>query len=101
MVVRKSINQTDLWAIKNHLESTAWEMIKWYTLAQLSLMDWRDTRTIRNSWDYLPVRVDNNNSFFCYRKWLQAKPYKTLYVRMDEIKQIFTKRNKGKRLITE
>jgi len=101
MAIRKSINNTELRQIKHHLENTAWELIKWYTLAQLSLMDWKDTRTIRNSWDYLPIRIDNSKSYFDFRKWLQKKPYMTLYIRVDEIKQLFNKRNKKKKLIIE
>lgn len=101
MVIRKSLNNTELRQIKHHLENTAWELIKWYTLTQLSLMDWKDTRTIRNSWDYLPIRVDNGKSYFDFRKWLQKNPYMTLYIRVDEIKQLFNKRNKKKKLIIE
>ena len=101
MVIRKTLNNTELRQLKDHLENTAWELIKWYTLTQLSLMDWKDTRTVRNSWDYLPIRVDNSKSLTSFKAGNQKKPYMTLYIRVDEIKQLFNKRNKRKKLIIE
>lgn len=95
------MNQTDIWELQDHRDNTARELVKWYTLFQLSLMDWRDTRTIRNSWKYIPVRFDNWFSISQYKKWLQKKPYRILWLRVDEVKYIYGKRNKGKKLIEE
>lgn len=99
MVLRKSINQTDLWEIRDHLENTIWTMVKCYTLGQLSLIDWRDTRSVKTSWDYLPVRVDNWGSLSKFKNWKQKRPYMTFWIRVDEIKDLYNKRNKKKKLI--
>lgn len=101
MGVRKSINQTDLWEILDHRDNTAWEMIKCYTLSQLSIMDWKDIRAIRKSWNYLPVRIDTWTALYKFKKWECERPYMTFWIRMDEIKDLFKKRNKGKKLTEE
>ena len=101
MPIMKKINRTDMREIRDHRDNTAWELIKCYTLSQLSIMDWIDTRTIRTSWRYFPVRVDNAKSLLAFKKWIQKKPYMTFYIRLDEIKAIFSKRNKGKKLTIE
>lgn len=101
MPIRKSINNTDLWEIKDHLEATAWELVKCYTLAQLSLIDWKDTRFIRHYKDYLPVRIDTAQSLRKYRIWENKKPYMIAWIRLDEIKDLYSKRSKWKKLKEE
>lgn len=97
MAIIKKVDKTDKREIKDHMENTAKDLVKCYTLAQLSVMDWLDTRTIKNSWRYLPVRIDNSKSLYAYRSWITKKPYTTMYIRLDEVRYIFNKRT-GKKL---
>lgn len=101
MPVIKKTNRTDMREIRDHRDNTAWELIKCYTLAQLSIMDWIDTRTIKTCWRYFPVRVDNSKSLTAFKAWNQKRPYMVLWIRLDEIKDLFKKRNKGKKLTIE
>lgn len=101
MAIKKKIDKTDMREIRDHRDNTAWELIKTYTLTQISIMDWIDTRTVRTSWKYLPVRVDNSQSLSLFRAWKQKYPYRTMWIRLDEIKDLFKKRNKGKKLTIE
>ena len=94
MPIIKRTNKTDMWEIRDHRDNTAWELVKCYTLSQLSIMDWIDTRTVRNSGKYLPVRVDTAQSLSQFKLWRTKKPYMVFYIRMDEIKELFWKRNK-------
>ncbi len=98
MPIMKKIDKTDMREIRHHRDNTAWELIKVYTLTQISLMDWIDTRTVRASGRYLPVRIDNCQSLCNFKAWKQKKPYKIMWIRLDEIRDIFSKRNKGKKL---
>lgn len=100
MLIKKT-NRTDMREMRDHRDNTAWELVKCYTLSQLSIMDWIDTRTIRNSWRYLPVRIDTAQSLSQFKLWNTRKPYMTMRIRMDEIKALFSKRNKGKKLVAE
>ena len=45
----KKINPSDTWEIRDHRDNTSKELVKCYTLAQLSLMDGIDTRTVKTS----------------------------------------------------
>lgn len=101
MVLRKSINPTDLWEIRDHRDNTAKELVKAYTIAQLSYMDGIDTRAVKTSWKYIPIRVDTWLSLNWFKNWKQKKPYMTLWIRVDEIKYLYDKRNKKKKLIEE
>lgn len=98
---RKSISETDLREIKNHIETTAKDMVKGYTKAQLSLLDGIDTRSVEWSWKYIPVRVDAWLSYYQYKAWKQKKPYSIVRIRVDEIKYLYNKRNKRKKLTEE
>lgn len=98
MPIIKKINKTDLREVRDHRDNTSKELVKCYTLSQISLMDWIDTRTIRTSWRYLPVRIDTSRSLTDYRSWKTKKPYSTMWIRLDEVRFIFSKRNKGKKL---
>ena len=101
MWIVKKINKTESRELRDHRDNTAKDLIKCYTLSQLSLMDWIDTRAIKNSHKYLPVRVDTTQSLNNFRNWSTKKPYMLLRIRLDEIKYIFNKRNKGKKLEIE
>lgn len=98
MPIVKSLPATERFEIRDHRDNTAKDLIKCYTLRQLSLMDWIDTRTIKNSGRYLPVRVDTWRSMTDFRSGKTKKPYSVKYIRLDEVKFIFSKRNKGKKL---
>lgn len=97
MAIVKKVDKTDKREIKDHMENTAKDLVKCYTLSQLSIMDWIDTRTIKNSWRYLPVRIDSSKSLYAYKSWQTKKPYTTMYIRLDEVRYIFNKRT-GKKL---
>lgn len=100
MPIMKKINQTDLWEIRDHRDNTSKDLVKAYTLTQLSFMDGIDTRTVKTSWKYLPIRVDVAGSLSQFKAGKQKKPYMTLRIRLDEIKLLFNKRT-GKKLTIE
>lgn len=98
MPIVKTLPKTEKFEIKDHRDNTAKDLIKTYSLKQLSFMDWVDTRTIKSSGKYLPVRVDNSKSFYNYKIWITKKPYSIMWIRLDEVKFMFSKRNKWKKL---
>lgn len=56
-------------------------------------MDGKDVRTIKNSKKYIPVRIDDSVALNRYKRGMVKKPYRVLYIRLDEIKHIFNKRS--------
>ena len=74
-------------------------MVKAYSLRQLAVLDWVDTRTVKHSWKYIPVRIDDIYSRAQYNVSRYKKPYKIRYLRVDEIIYIYDKRNRMKKLI--
>lgn len=101
MAVIKTIKWIQLAELRDHRDNTAWELIKCYTLSQISFMDWIDTRTVQtNGKKYLPVRVDSWPSWEKFRRGKQAKPYRVMYIRLDEIKALYNKRT-GNKLVVE
>lgn len=99
MVIRHSLPRQELRELRDHRDNTSKDLIKAYTLSQLSLMDGIDTRTIKNSSRYLPIRVDTAQSLSRYKIGTQKKPYTVLYIRLDEIKFIFNKKSRKKLVI--
>ena len=97
MPVMKKINKTDLREIRDHRDNTSKDLVKCYTLSQLSLLDGIDTRTVKTSWRYLPVRIDTAWSLSQFKLGKTKKPYMIMYIRLDEIKFLFNKRT-GKKL---
>jgi len=100
MPVIRTLPKADKEELRDHRDNTSKLMIKTYTLRQLSYMDWIDTRTVKNSPRYIPIRVDTWESATRFRVWRTKKPYMIRYVRLDEIKFIFNKRTK-KNLIVD
>ena len=100
MTIRTKISKSDAREIRDHRDNTSGELIKCYTLSQLSLMDGIDTRTVKNSKKYLPVRIDDNQNLSRYKRGIYKKPYRVLYIRLDEIKYIFNKKS-GQKLVIE
>ena len=100
MAVRKSIARAEAWELRDHRDNTSKDFIKWYTLAQLSLLDGIDTRTVKTCGRYLPIRVDDGKSVYLYKQGLLKKPYRILWIRLDEIKYIFNKKT-HKKLVVE
>lgn len=100
MAIVKTIDWIQLNELRDHRNNTAGDLIKCYTLSQISFMDWIDTRTVRNSSRYLPVRVDSWPSWEKFRRGKQAKPYRIMYIRLDEIKALYNKRT-GNKLVVE
>lgn len=101
MPIMKKIDKTDMRELRDHRDNTSKDFVKCYTLAQLSFMDWIDTRTIKTSGRYLPVRVDTWVKLYDFKNGRCKKPYSVMRIRMDEVKFLFSKRNKGKKLTTE
>lgn len=99
-MVRIKIKQTELQEIKHHIENTMWEYVKCYSLWQIAVIDWIDKRTVKKSWNYLPVRIDWWYHLYMYKKRVLKKPYSVMYIRLDEIQFVFDKRNKKRKLIT-
>ena len=92
MVIKKSISETQLFELRDHRDNTSWDLIKIYTPVQLSYMDWIDERTVKTSKRYLPVRVDSWPAMDRYRHGQQKKPYRIMYIRLDEIRALYHKR---------
>lgn len=92
MVIYKELNESEELALKDHKMHTEWELIKCYTLKQLSYIEGVDTRTIKTSSKYLPVRVDDYRSLFYYNKWDTKKPYSLKYIKVEEIERILSKK---------
>lgn len=101
MVITRSLIPAEIDEIKSHLDLTAWTMVKAYTLKQISLLDWIDTRTVKTSGKYMPVRLDYREYRYAYNIWRYKKPYQIRWIRVDEIKFIYNKRNRKKRLEEE
>lgn len=99
MAIIKKIDRTDKREIRDHMENTAKDLVKCYTLSQLSLMDGIDIRTIKSSWRYLPVRIDNSKSLYAYKNWQSKKPYMVMYIRLDEVRFLFNKKTHKKLVI--
>ena len=98
--IKRSLPRQELWEIRDHRDNTAKDLIKGYTLSQLSFMDWKDTRTVKTSGRYLPVRIDDWQSMASYRNRWKKTPYRIVYIRLDEIRYIFNKKT-GKKLVVE
>lgn len=97
MPIIKTLPRSDRDELRDHRDNTAKEMVKTYSLRQLSFMDGIDTRTVKTSGKYLPVRVDTGDSLYRFKRGASKKIYMVRYIRLDEIKYIFNKRT-GKKL---
>ena len=96
MTIVRKLSEQQFSDLKDHRDNTAWLLIKCYTASQLSYMDWVDERTIKSSRRYLPVRVDSWPAMDKFRRWLQSKPYRVMYIRLDEIRDLYHKRTGNK-----
>ena len=96
MTIKRKLADRQLLELRDHRDNTAWDLIKTYTSSQLSYMDWIDERTVKANKKYIPVRVDSWPAMSRYRRWEQKKPYKILYVRLDEIRALYHKRTGNK-----
>lgn len=96
MWVKKTLSPWQIFELRDHRDNTAWELIKVYTKAQISYMDGISEECVRWSRKYLPVRVDSWPAMDRFRRWLQAKPYRIMYVRLDEIRALYHKRTWNK-----
>lgn len=90
--IKKNLTEQQLFELRDHRDNTAWELIKCYTAVQLSFMDHVDERTVKHSKKYLPVRIDSGPAMDKFRRGKQAKPYRVLYIRLDEIRALYHKR---------
>ena len=92
MAIKTSLTPSLLFELKDHRDNTMLNLIKCYTAVQLSYMDWIDERTVKTSKKYLPVRVDSWPAMDKFRRWKQTKPYRIMYIRLDEIRALYKKR---------
>lgn len=93
MPVKKSLSEWQLFELRDHRDNTAWDLIKCYSIAQLSYMDWVAEDTVKRCpKKYLPVRVDSWPAMDRYRRWQQTKPYRIMYIRLDEIRALYRRR---------
>jgi hypothetical protein len=51
---------------------------------------------VKTSKKYLPVRVDSGPAIDRFRRWEQKKPYRVMYIRLDEIRALYHKRTGNK-----
>lgn len=100
MTIKKELSDAQLFELKDHRDNTMWTLIKVYTPAQLSFMDNIDQVSVKTSKKYLPVRVDSWPAVDRYRRWEQSKPYRVMYIRLDEIRALYHKKT-GNRLEIE
>lgn len=96
MAIKKTLSPWQLLELRDHRDNTSWELIKIYTPAQLSFLDWVDERTVKVSKKYLPVRVDSWPAVSRFRRWEQTKMYRVMYIRLDEIRALYHKRTGNK-----
>lgn len=94
--VKRELSEPQLFELKDHRDNTAWELIKCYSIAQLSFMDWVSQQTVKHSNKYLPVRVDSWPALYRYKTGENSKPYRVMYIRLDEIRALYNKRTWNK-----
>ncbi len=99
MVVKHKLSEPQLFELRDHKNNTVWELIKVYTASQLSYMDWVDERTVKVSSRYLPVRVDSWPALYRYKTGENSKPYRVMYIRLDEVRALFNKKTRKKLVI--
>lgn len=97
---KTKISDAQLFELRDHRDNTSWELIKVYTPSQLSFMDWVDERTVKTSSRYLPVRVDSWPALYRYKTGDNTKPYRVMYIRLDEIRSLYNRRT-GKKLVID
>lgn len=97
---KTKISESQLFELRDHRDNTSWELIKVYTPSQLSYMDWVDERTVKTSARYLPVRVDSWPALYRYKTGENSKPYRVMYIRLDEIRNLYNRRT-GRKLAIE
>ena len=96
MTIKRKLSDWPMFELKDHRDNTAGTLLKCYSPAQLSFMDWVDQTVISHSKKYLPIRVDSWPAMDRYRRWQQTKPYRIMYVRLDEIRALYHKRTWNK-----
>ena len=92
MTIKRELSDAQLFELRDHRDNTMWILIKAYTAAQLSYMDNVDQVCVKTSKRYLPIRVDSWPAVDRYRRWEQKRPYRTMYIRLDEIRALYKKR---------
>ena len=94
--IKRTLSEPQLFELRDHRDNTAWELIKVYTAAQLSYMDWVDQKTVKHSKRYLPVRVDSGPALYRFKTGENTKPYRVMYIRLDEIRYLYHRRTWNK-----
>lgn len=100
MSIKRKLSEPQIFELRDHRDNTAWELVKCYTAAQLSYMDWVDEVVVKKSNRYLPVRVDSWPALYRYKNGENSKPYRVMYIRLDEIRALY-KRRTGNTLAIE
>ena len=99
--MRPKLVESEKEEIISHLDLTQDKMVKAYTLTQLAYLEWKSVQWIKVSGKYIPVRFDNKYNKYMYNRGQWKKPYCVRYIRVDEIKHIFKKRNKKSELVEQ
>ena len=92
MTIKRELSDSQIFELRDHRDNTSWDLVKCYTAAQLSYMDNVDQVVVKRSKKYLPVRVDSWPAMDKYRHGQQRKPYRVMYIRLDEIRALYHKR---------
>jgi len=92
MTIKRKLSEPQIFELRDHRDNTAWELVKCYSIAQLSYMDGIDEKTVKHSNRYLPVRVDSGPALYRYKNWENSKPYRIMYIRLDEIRALYKRR---------
>lgn len=99
--MRPKLTPSEKEEIINHLDLTKDKMVKAYTLTQLACLEWKSVQWIKLSGKYIPIRIDEKYNKYMYNRGQWKKPYAIRYIRVDEIKYIYKKRNKKTELVEQ
>ena len=73
------------------------EGLKLYDLTEIMKMEWKDSRTIKKSFRYIPVKIKNAQTVYRERTWRSNKDYTVKYILFSDLKDWFLN-NHWKRL---
>jgi len=64
------------------------ELLKLYTLKELSEIEKKNPRTIKSSYRYLPVKVETWHTRSMFKYWTTKKPYWVRYIKLEDVKKM-------------
>lgn len=84
------LTSVDKEAIAHHYENTLGKLVKCYSMVELEVMEWRYDKAIKNSWKFVPVRVDEPIKRHKYKRGKSATPYQVRWIRIDELQKVLS-----------